>query len=171
VRLFLFFFAFLSQANFALAADKYGEINATLNGEARVWHFLGTEDGGNSGWSQLVRTMFDVTLWGSSDEADPYYVPGALLIDFSAIGAGDDWNASEIEVQYLENGYEGMYLANDEGDSAVTIDELRVEDGIMFLSGSFTSTAYYRENAMTLELDRSKSVVIEGTFQVELPEE
>ena len=41
----------------------------------------------------------------------------------------------------------------------------------MFLSGSFTSNAYYRESAMSLETDRSKSVVIEGTFQVELPGE
>ncbi|MCV2865144.1 hypothetical protein [Defluviimonas sp. WL0075] len=171
MRLFFIVIAFFSQVNVAIAADTYGEIRATLNGEDRVWYILGSEGSSNSDWTQLVRTMFDVSLWGSAEEADPYYVPGALLIDFSALGSEDDWDASEIEVQYLENGYVSMYLANDDEDSAVTIDDLRVEDGTMFLSGSFYSNVYYRANAMSLETDRSKSIVIKGTFRVELPEQ
>ncbi len=168
----LFAFALLIQAASSLAVDQYGEIRATVDGNSRTWYVLGDADNTNSGWTSMIPgSLFDVSLWGSPGESNAMAIAGVLAIDPSVMKRGDKPTASDVTIQYLEGGFSNIYVTTDDGKNSVTVEELSVEGDFLRVSGSFDGVAYFKQNAMDRDVDSSRSVSIQGTFSVTLPEE
>lgn len=163
-------------------ASVIGAIDATLDGEPMRWYQIeiATDEGPAplSTWSNLMMTIYDVTLQGFLEPR--FMVDRTLAISLSLTGGlpegcpctFDEFSASLL---YLSGGsLSGDLYASDEGGGTATvvIDVFEpVGDGAYRVEGSFEATLVYVESFATGP-DPDDTIEIVGDFVVErLPED
>lgn len=153
------------------AIENLGEIKGSTDGQEKVWYVLSDDDESNSSWSQVNSQLLEVSIWGSANAQNPLDIVGTLMLDFNIWLKQGIAEVADPEIQFLSNGFAGMYFAGEDQGARISVAEQRVENGKLHVAGTYEATAYFRNSAMSKELDRSKAVTLKGKFSVLLPTE
>jgi hypothetical protein len=182
VRVVFVLLALVVGAASAQDATVIGTIDATIDGEPVSWYQIeiATEEGPAplSTWSNLMMTIYDVTLQGFLEPR--FMVDRTLAISLSLTGGlpegcpctFDDFSAS---VLYLSGGSISgdLYASDEEGGSATVVLDVfePIGDGAYRVEGSFDATLVYVES-FAAGPDPDDTIEIAGDFVVErLPED
>ena len=155
--------------SFALAGESLGTLTATIDGTEMTW-FLTAEAGASQSAAAPVPglTAIDISLWGNPEEGQLAELKGALLLDFMAMNAAGP-QALQPEVQWLENGYAGAFVALEEGAASVTLTALEIGEASVTLSGTFEALAGFTDDVATMATDPARTKSIVGSFEASLP--
>lgn len=153
-------------------AETLGTITATMDGEERTWFI--TADGGES-QSSLVQPMAgmlmgsSIILWGVPDEDIVATTKDVLTLDATLMRGAGGMMPVNPQARYLVTGFNDQWIAVDEGQTEMTLTAVEpVGDGL-HVAGTFTATANYTQDMTDQDVDRSKTKVISGSFDVTLP--
>lgn len=153
----------------ALAQDNIGTITASVDGTEMTW-YITAEDGESQ--SGALATMgvptTDISLWGNPDAGKLAMLTGALVIDFLAMTAGGPV-AVAPELQYLEDGYTGAWIALSDDTVTVTLTALEQSDSTVHVAGDFEATAAFTDDMATMTTDPTRTKHIAGHFEATLP--
>lgn len=153
----------------AFAQEQLGTLTASIDGTEQQW-FLTAKDGeSQSSYTEVMKGLTDISLWGHATDDSATSVKGALLIDFNLMSMGGGLSAVDATLQYLEDGYGGGYLAVSDGATRITVTAQEKQGEALHITGSFSATASYSDNPMQQQVDDSKQVTIEGSFDAVLP--
>lgn len=153
-------------------ADTLGTITATMDGKERTW-FITAEDGESQ--SSFVQPMAGMLtgssfiLWGVPDEGIVATMKDVLMLDATLMRGAGGMMPVTPTARYLVTGFKDQWIAVDEGQTEMTLTTIEPIDGGLHVAGTFTATANYTEDMREQDVDRSKSKVIRGSFDVTLP--
>lgn len=153
-------------------ADTLGTITATMDGEERTW-FITAEDGESQ--SSFVQPMAGMLmgssfiLWGVPDEDTVATMKDVLMLDATLMRGAGGMIPVNPTTRYLVGGFKDQWVAEEEGQTEMTLTTIEPIDGGLHVAGTFTATANYTQDMTGQEVDRSKIKVISGSFDVTLP--
>ena len=161
----------LSTAAVPVAAqDRLGEIGARIDDTFRTWHLTRKDGQSQSSWSEMAPGLIDVSLWGHATADSTTSIKEAFLLDFGLLITGGTPQVTDPTLQYLENGYDGGWLALTPENLTMTIESATVNGTELTLRGSFTATAQYSDKIMEQTVDPTRTLALEGNFEVVLPQ-
>lgn len=153
----------------ATAQDLLGTISASVDGTEMSWYL--TAEGGESqsgARATMGVPMVDISLWGNPAPDQLATLKGALVIDFKAVTTGGA-RAMTPEIQYLEDGYAGAWIALTDDVVSVSLTSFDKTDSAVTLAGSFEATAAFTDDMATMQTDPTRTRVITGSFEATLP--
>lgn len=163
--------AFFLSGALAAAAEEFGRIDATLDGETRAWYTIAMTQGSRTDASATVSTggvTSDLHIQGHPRPS--FTTSDVLSIDLMYRGnVQSGAEPMSVEVMYMPTGMKPPFWTSDKGASpaSVSFDRLSLESGAGRASGTFSATLCIVEN-MTAEPDTTRCRPIEGRFDTQL---
>lgn len=154
----------------AAAQDRLGGIGARIDDTFRTWHLTLKDGQSQSSWSEMAPGLIDVSLWGHATPDSTTSIKEAFLLDFSLLITGGTLQATDPTLQYLENGYDGGWLALTPENLTIKIESAAVTGTELTLKGSFTAMAQYSDKIMEQMVDPTRTLALEGNFEAVLPQ-
>jgi len=151
------------------AQDALGTIEGTRDGQAIVWHLTAQDGTSQSGFTNMMRGLDDVSLWGHAEPDSTTSVQGALLLDFNLMSNGGTLTATDATLQYLSEGYKAGYLALNGASLNLTIATAEKRGDALYIQGSFTATPAFSDNIMAMKTDPGQTLTLTGNFSATLP--
>ena len=159
----------LSMASVPVSAqDRLGGIGARMDDTFRTWHLTSKDGQSQSSWSEMAPGLIDVSLWGHATPDSTTSIKEAFLLDFGLVITGGTLQATDPTLQYLENGYDGGWLALTPENLTIEIVSASVIGTELTLKGSFTAMAQYSDTIMEQAVDPTRTLVLEGSFEAVL---
>ena len=168
----LTFCAVASLAALPARAETLGTITATIDGAERTWFV--TAEGGESQSSFIqpmagMLNMSSFILWGNPKEDVLATNKDVLMLSATLVRGAGGMMPVTPETRYLVNGFKDQWIAVDEGLTEMDLTTIEPVDGGLHVAGTFTAQANYTQDMMEQDVDRSKTKVITGRFDVTLP--
>lgn len=154
----------------ALPADVMGQIVGRFEDTVRTWFLTRDGDQSQSDWQQVSPGLVDISLWGHASDGTTTSVEEAMLLDFQVMTNGESPQVMEATLQFLSEGYKGAWLAVDDQDVKVTIEVFELSETNLRIKGSFRANATYSTDPMKQVMVPSRTEVIEGRFEADLPD-
>lgn len=153
----------------AISADVTGQIVGRVEDTVRTWFLTRDGDQSQSGWTQPVAGLIDVSLWGHDSDNTTSSIKQAMLLDFKVMTAHGSPKVVSATLQFLSEGYQGAWMAIEDQDITVTVETIELSDAGLNLNGSFRANTTYSSNPMKLVMVPERTQVIEGRFEATLP--
>ncbi len=164
----------LGTAPIALAQTATtGTVNGTLDGEVRTWHVLEhrSDEGVDGSATILAMPGFRGDSYILDVQAHPeerFSVEGALHLSgmFDSLeGCPCELTLTDSMFWTTSSMFDAVYQAL---EATVVVDSVaQVEDGVYRVTGSFSALLGFMESAMEEGPDATRTVMIEGTFDLE----
>ncbi len=159
----------LAPASPAMPAEVMGQIVGRFEDTIRTWFVTRDGDQSQSGWLQPVRGLIDVSLWGHASDNTTTSVTEAMLLDFQVMTSGGSPQVTNATLQFLSEGYSGAWLAVEDQDVTMTIEMFEHSDTNLRIKGSFRANVTYSTDPMKQVMVPSRTEMIEGRFDADLP--
>ena len=156
---------FLSLAGPVMAQEVTGKISAQFDGKDMQWYVLDEGENSQSSWYDLT-SLHQVTIWGQL-EGDKSGTPkGAVIVSFLVMNATrQNPNAMDVTIQFMRDGYGGIFINADGAKPRVKLDKVTVEGKKMRLQGSFEGVLHLSTDMLDT-MDMADPKAISGTFDV-----
>lgn len=161
----------LATASPAIPADVTGQIVGRFEDTVRTWFLTRDGEQSQSGWQQPVLGLIDVSLWGHDSDDTTTSVQEAMVLDFQVMTIGGSPQVINTTLQFLSEGYQGAWMAIEDQDMTVTLDMFEPSDTGLRIKGSFRANATYSTDPMKQVMVPSRTKIIEGRFEADLPKD